>query len=196
MGMQQESVLQDNLPALQGQVLSSKGLIGNQSPSPEPLNVKSDLTRQARWAQGTPCPIRILFLPKRLDVLKKPIFQIREIRWSHELHLWPIYQPMHGRRSVELVLGYTIQSDLCRRLGVGDENRSPHDSSLREITPDVTLGISLVNKPLESPYSPHSNPFGKRPSQRTPGALAFVRRLSELKSPSAEAELDLMGEGR
>ncbi|CAL8471277.1 g10819 [Coccomyxa elongata] len=123
MGTQQASILQDNLPGLQAPVLSSKGLTGSQSPLPEPLNVKSDLTR----------------------------------------------------------------------LGVGDENRSPNDKSFRETTPDINLGISLVNKPLESPYSPHSNPFGKRPSQRTPGALAFVRRLSELKSPSAEAELDPMG---
>ncbi|BDA46659.1 hypothetical protein COCOBI_09-1120 [Coccomyxa sp. Obi] len=125
MGTLQASVLQDNLPALQGQVLSSKGLTGNQSPSLEPLNVKSDLTR----------------------------------------------------------------------LGVGDENRSPNDKSFRETTPDINLGISLVNKPLESPYSPHSNPFGKRPSQRTPGAIAFVRRLSELESPPPEAELDPMGRG-
>lgn len=78
---------------------------------------------------------------------------------------------------------------------MGDENRSPNDNSFRETTPNIDLGISLVNKALESPYSPHSNPFGKRPSQRTPGALAFVRRLSELKSPSTEAELDTMGGG-
>ena len=80
------------------------------------------------------------------------------------------------------------------RLGVSDENCSPNESRFRETTPDI-FDIGVLTSSSESPYSPRSNPFGKRPSQRTPGALAFVRRLSELSTPEGEAKLDTMRQG-
>ncbi|EIE19619.1 hypothetical protein COCSUDRAFT_58365 [Coccomyxa subellipsoidea C-169] len=79
-------------------------------------------------------------------------------------------------------------------LGVSDENCSPNESRSRETTPDI-FDIGVLTSSSESPYSPRSNPFGKRPSQRTPGALAFVRRLSELSTPEGEAKLDTMRQG-
>ncbi|KAK9918286.1 hypothetical protein WJX75_002838 [Coccomyxa subellipsoidea] len=84
-----------------------------------------------------------------------------------------------------------IKSDLTR-LGVSDENSSPNDNRFRETTPDNPFAIGLLKSSSESPYSPHSNPFGKRPSQRTPGALAFVRRLSDLNTPEGDKKSGTM----
>ena len=52
--------------------------------------------------------------------------------------------------------------------------------------------IALPPGSWSKPYSPRSNPFGERPSQRTPGARSFIRRLSTHSSLSGGDVTDCM----
>ena len=81
--------------------------------------------------------------------------------------------------------------DSCR-FDEGDENLSPNGLFLRETTPEAEEAISLPLGSWSKPYSPRSNPFGERPSQRTPGARSFIRRLSTNSSLSGGAAADIM----
>ena len=55
--------------------------------------------------------------------------------------------------------------DSCR-FDEGDENLSPNGLFLRETTPEAEEAISLPLGSWSKPYSPRSNPFGERPSQK------------------------------
>ena len=78
----------------------------------------------------------------------------------------------------------------------GDENQSPNKQFFRESTPEtdsVSEGVlELPPGSWNKPYSPGSNPFGERPSQRTPGARSFIRRLSTHSSLSGGLVTDVM----
>ena len=73
-----------------------------------------------------------------------------------------------------------------------DENLSPNSQFFREGTPEADDGINLPPGSWNKPYSPRSNPFGERPSQRTPGARSFIRRLSTHSSISGGAVTNVM----
>ena len=78
----------------------------------------------------------------------------------------------------------------------GDENQSPNKQFFREITPETDSISGGVFEPApgswNKPYSPGSNPFGERPSQRTPGARSFIRRLSTHSSLSGGLVTNVM----
>lgn len=73
-----------------------------------------------------------------------------------------------------------------------DENLSPNSQFLRESTPEADNVVNLPPGSWNKPYSPRSNPFGERPSQRTPGARSFIRRLSTHSSISGGAVTNVM----
>ena len=89
-----------------------------------------------------------------------------------------------------------IPEVMACRSGEGDENLSPNNQFFRENTPesDSVLGdvVELPSGSWNKPYSPRSNPFGERPSQRTPGARSFVRRLSTHSSLSGGSVTNVM----
>ncbi len=78
----------------------------------------------------------------------------------------------------------------------GDENLSPNSLFFRESTPESDTALKdLTELPAGSwnkPYSPRSNPFGERPSQRTPGARSFIRRLSTHSNISGGSVTNVM----